>query len=161
MSGRPLTGRHVLAMIVGGFAVVLLANGALAYFAFASFSGLSTEDAYRKGLAYNRTLEQAAAQQALGWRVAVAAGLEGDDKARLEVEVRDRGGRPVNGLMVAGELRRPAVAGHDRWVALDAVGAGRYGAEVALPLRGQWDLYLTLEDRSGRRYRREQRLWLN
>lgn len=161
MSARRLTGRHVLAMIAGGFAVVLLANGALAYFAFTSFSGLSTEDAYRKGLAYNRTLEQAAAQRALGWRVEVTGSLEENGQARFEVRVRDQGGRAVDGLAVTGELRRPAVAAHDRTMVLGAVGAGRYGARLALPLRGQWDFHVTLEDRSGRRFRREQRLWLN
>ena len=48
---------------------MLLANGAMIWLAFATWTGLETEGAYQKGLAYNRTLEEAEAQAALGWQV--------------------------------------------------------------------------------------------
>ena len=44
-------------------------NGVFTYFALESFGGLETEQAYLKGLDYNRTLEAAAAQRERGWQV--------------------------------------------------------------------------------------------
>ena len=48
---------------LGFFAVVLLANGAMIWLAFATWTGLETEGAYQKGLAYNRTLAETEAQR--------------------------------------------------------------------------------------------------
>ena len=52
---RPLTGRHVLAMVLAFFTVVMGVNAIFAYIAISGFSGIETEDAYVKGLAYNET----------------------------------------------------------------------------------------------------------
>ena len=57
---------------VAFFGVVLLANGTMIGLAFATWTGLETEGAYQKGLAYNRVLDRARAQAALGWRVDLA-----------------------------------------------------------------------------------------
>ncbi len=53
--------RYIPWLFVAFFAVVLAANGALIAIALGSFTGLTTEHAYDKGLAYNRTLGDGAA----------------------------------------------------------------------------------------------------
>ena len=122
------------------FVVVVSVNGTMAFFATSTFSGLSTSDAYEKGLAYNRNIAEAKAQAALGWAVDVRAASVGDGKdARLEVGVHDRDGHPIDGLEVRGTLSRPTVRGYDRPVVLAALGDGRYGDTVTLPLIGEWD----------------------
>ena len=65
---RQFTGKHFLIFIVSFFVVIIAANGMMAYFAIDTFSGLETDDAYRKGRDYNRTLELAQKQAELGWK---------------------------------------------------------------------------------------------
>ena len=52
--------------------------------------------------------------------------------------MRDRDGELLEGLLVAGQIWRPTNEGFDRPIELKAVGAGRYEADVAFPLRGNW-----------------------
>lgn len=135
MSARPLTGRVVFAWVAAGFALVIAVNGTFAYFAVTSWSGLTTANAYNEGLAYNRVLDQAAAQARLGWR----AEMSWRDGA-AELRLHDRNGRPLDGLSVAARFTRPVREGFDRSVMLAAIGQGRYAAPIELPLPGQWDM---------------------
>ena len=122
------------------FVVVVSVNGTMAYFATSTFSGLSTTDAYEKGLAYNRNIAEAKAQAALGWTVDVGAVPSADGaKVRLEVTIKDRDGHPLDGLEVRGTLSRPTVHGYDRPVVLASQGGGRYSETAPLPLKGEWD----------------------
>ena len=123
------------------FVVVVSVNGTMAFFATSTFSGLSTADAYEKGLTYNRNIAQAKAQAEMGWSVEIAAVPAGEAKqAQLSVTIHDRAGHPIDGLEVRGTLSRPTVHGYDRPVVLAALGDGHYGDTVALPLAGEWDL---------------------
>jgi len=135
---------------LAGFAVVLVANGTLLYFALTTFSGLSTQHAYVKGLAYNDRVADAQAQAALGWSwdmglVAVDVPLE--DPSRRVVTVRasgrDAAGDPLDGMALTATIRRPTEQGFDQTVELAPVGPGAYQARVSLPKPGQWDVLLT------------------
>jgi len=48
---------------VGGMLLVIVVNGVMISYALGTFPGLSTEDAYRRGLAYNQTIAAADAGQ--------------------------------------------------------------------------------------------------
>lgn len=159
-AGEPLTGRHVLAMMLGFFGIVTVVNAVFIYLAVSSFTGIETENAYVEGLAYNETLGAAEAQKALGWRVVLDHRPVGRDLREISVAFRDRSGRPIEGLTVVAELRRPTHEGADRNVALAPLGGGRYGVELDLPLDGQWDARVEATARGGERYILEQRLWL-
>ena len=54
------------------FVVVIAVNGALTWFAVHSDPGLVTEHAFEAGKAYNRVIDAAATQDALGWKGHVA-----------------------------------------------------------------------------------------
>ncbi|MDP6704706.1 MAG: FixH family protein [Alphaproteobacteria bacterium] len=138
-TAKELTGRHVLAMLVGFFAVILVANIVFVWLALDSWTGLDTENAYLRGLDYNRTLEQAAAQQRLGWRLDYEIVDEGANR-RLTVRLSDRDGAPIAGLRVGAQLKRPTHDGHDLALTLEPRGGGVYGATFRPPLPGQWDL---------------------
>jgi nitrogen fixation protein FixH len=135
MSARPLTGRVVFAWVAAGFGLVIAVNGIFAYFAVQSWTGLTAPNAYEQGLAYNRVLDQAAAQARLGWRAEM-----GWRDGAAELRLYDRDGRPVDGLSVAARFARPVQEGFDRSVALVSAGPGRYAAPVDLPLSGQWEM---------------------
>lgn len=136
-------------LFVGFFAVVLIANGTLAYLATASFTGLQTDDHYRKGLAYNRVLAAERAQSVLGWSVSVDFTVLGTRDGRLVVRATDRDGMPLEGAAVTARLIRPTQSGYDMEIDLAPAGGGAYTADLELPLRGQWDIRTQIAHRSG------------
>jgi nitrogen fixation protein FixH len=160
MHVRTLTGRHVLYWILGFFAVVLAANGTFVYLALSTWTGLSTENAYQRGIDYNDVLDTAARQRALGWTGALSFAPAGDGRVRLSLAVTDRRGMPVDNLEVAADIRRPTNEDFDQAAVLAPGGAGVYEAELELPLRGQWDVRAIGEAQDGRRFEIEERIWL-
>lgn len=160
MSERTITGRHVLIGVLAFFGIVIAANAAFVALALDSWTGLSTDNAYQRGLAYNETLRSAAAQRALGWTAKLAFSQDAAGGGQLEVGFVDRRGAPVEDLSVAGQIRRPTHEGFDREVVLERSGPGRYAARLELPLGGQWDVLLEATSRHGARFRIEDRIWL-
>jgi nitrogen fixation protein FixH len=130
---------------VAFFVVVLAANGAMIWIAFATWTGLETESAYQKGLAYNRTLGAARAQEALGWRVELDLVAAAGRVAGLELTLADRYGSLIEDARVTARFVRPTHAGHDLELAVPHVHAGVYRAEAALPFAGVWELYVLAE----------------
>ena len=124
MGARILTGRHVLFGLLAFFGFVLLANAVFIYLALDTFTGLTTDNAYQRGLQYNETLEARAAQRELGWSAQVTFAESGGEAGVLTVVLKDRAGAPLEDLRVSGEVRRPTHEGHDRAVTLARSGAG-------------------------------------
>lgn len=134
-------------IFVAGMLLVVVVNGVMIALAIGTFPGLQTEDAYRKGLAYNETIAAAEAQAERGWQMrlqvqpaAAVAAPGATRQAALSVRFTDRHGQPLSGLDVQAYLIRPTVAGHDVALPLAAQGGGVYGATVAVPLPGVWDV---------------------
>lgn len=126
---------------IGGI-VLLLAGNAVAVILLATRSGDPTPrtvpDAYRRAVAYDRTVAARAASDALGWRAEphlVAAG-RGD---RLEVALLDRRGAPVAGAQVEASVRHRSRATGPT-VALVETAPGRYAAAVTAQGRGLHDV---------------------
>jgi len=162
---KQITGRHVLFMMLGFFAAIVVVNGIFTYFAVASFSGLETEQAYLKGLDYNRTLAAAAQQRERGWQVVLQEGPEtaaGGEEHLHRFDLRYLGpeGGPLKGLAVELELRRPGSQEGDRRASLAELGEGRYGALIELPALGQWKLRAEARRAGQVIHVLEQRLWL-
>lgn len=130
--------------------VVLAANGTLIAIAVATWPGLETTDAFRKGLAYNTALATAREQEALGWRGELVFAPTRPGRGRLELELSDAAGRPIERAQVRAAFSRPAQAGHDFMVALSRHGGGVYALETAFPLAGAWDVRLLAEDNADR-----------
>lgn len=150
--------RWIPLSFVGMFAVVLLANGALVYFALESWTGLDTENAYLKGLHFNEAVAEATAQQALGWQAALSVEPQ-PGGARIAVRLSQRDGTPLDRAVVTAQFVRPTLAGHDVPLRLDSFGGGLHRGVVALPLPGQWEARLRV-DRDGQTFRLRQRFML-
>lgn len=160
MRERRITGRHVLFAMLAFFGVVIATNAVFVVLALDTWTGLSTDDAYRRGLDYNTVLRAAEDQRALGWTGEVSFDPADDGRGTLAARFTDRNGDVLDHLAVRAEVRRPTHEGHDREVVLERSGPGRYRAELALPLRGQWDVRLHAEGRDGTRFVIEDRIWL-
>jgi nitrogen fixation protein FixH len=158
-AGRPLTGRKVLAIGLAAFGVVIAVNALFVVLALGSWSGLERRNAYLEGLDYNRTLARAEAQHALGWRLDwQLKGAAGGQV--LEVRLGDAGGRPVAGVAVTAEWRRPTHEGEDATWPLAAVGDGVFRSEARALGAGNWNLVIEVARGGETMFRREDRVWL-
>ena len=93
------TGRHMTAVLVGSFGIVVAVNLAMATLATRGFGGVVVENSYVASQKYNGWLDQARKQQALGWSVQVKRQRSGTIALALH-------GVP-DGATVTAQLRRP------------------------------------------------------
>jgi nitrogen fixation protein FixH len=157
---RPITGRSVLFMMVGFFGVIMAVNGVFIYSAVTSWSGLSTNDAYRKGLDYNEKLAAAASQKSRGWTAVATFKLREARNGRIQVVFKNRRGQGIEQLDVAGVLTRPAQSEWDQVIVLSGMGGGVYITDIDLPLDGVWDMTIIARRDGAPAFQLEQRLWL-
>jgi nitrogen fixation protein FixH len=157
MISRVVTGRHVLIWLLASFAVVFAANGAMIYYAIATMSGEVESKAYLTGLSFNETLAALDAQRARGWRADVRfAPIAGGTDVRATYA--EANGRPATDLAVRATFIRPTRTGDDFEVALAAAGNGTYGARVALPQPGLWDVHVVARRGTEAPYRLDYRV---
>ncbi len=128
--------------IAAELAVVVVVNGALAYFALASSTGLVAEHPFDLGNDYNRVLDAGAAQDALGWHSIVRFVPAGAGKGEITARFTDRDGRPVTGLSVTAHVVRPVEPLPETTLALPETAAGSYAAAARLARPGQWEVRL-------------------
>jgi len=65
-AARPFTGRKMAAIMVAFFAVVIIVNVYMAREASSTFGGVVVENSYVASQQYNRWLDEASAENALG-----------------------------------------------------------------------------------------------
>lgn len=151
-TGFRVRGWHVFAGVASFFAVVIGVDAAFTVLALRTHPGEVSVTPYEDGLLYNRKLAQVAAQERLGWRAAAAAQADG-----VTLALTDRGGRPLSGLAVSGQLQRPATDAGRIPLAFREIAPGRYAARPG-PLAGVYDLTVRADDADGRRFEAERRL---
>jgi len=149
---RGLTGWHVLAMVVGFFAMIIAVDAAFLIQAYRTFPGEVSVTPYEDGIAYNRTLAQLAAQEKYGWHAAAAAGPD-----RVILKFSDARGGPVRDLSFRGRLEHPATETGRLAPEFHETAPGRYEARIA-DLHGAWDLTLVATNKAGQRFEAERRL---
>jgi nitrogen fixation protein FixH len=151
-----LTGRHVLFILIGFFAVIFAVNGLFVYYAESSFSGLETTNPFVKGIDYNEEIAAAKAQQKLGWPVSLeqTAGV-------LMAEYKTRGNQPLDGLAVTAKITRAATDRYDQSLSLKGMGRGHYSVNFAPSLKGQWLVRLEASDADNNHFILDQTLIVN
>lgn len=135
-----LRGWHVLAMLLGFFAIIVVANTFLITLAVKSFPGEQEKKSYLQGLTYNQTLNERAAQRALGWDVSISSVRLVDGIAVLTIDFSDAGGTPVRGLTLTGVLGRPVTDAQDRVLSVSSRGDGRYDVRASDVTPGLWTI---------------------
>lgn len=120
-------------MFVAFFVVVAAVNGVFIYFAVHSYTGVVSEHAYEKGLAYNETLEKARKQVAMN--IAHEAAYE---NGVLRLVLKDADGQPLSEAKVTAHILRPVSEGLDFDVELVHLGGGIYEVPIETPLPGRW-----------------------
>lgn len=142
--GRKLTGRHVLAIFVGGFGLIFAVNAFMAYSAVSTFPGLEVPSSYADSQSFDLRRD---AQDALGW----SARVEVPGDGTLILHLLDRDGALVAPAELTALLTRPTSRQEDQLLELRREN-GAFVAPVALA-DGQWRLRLTGVARDGTEYR--------
>lgn len=95
---RQFTGKHMLAVCVGAFGIIISVNLYMAYSAVSTFPGVEVKNSY---VASQQFDTRRAAQEALGWSVYASA--TGDE---VKLEISDRDGQPVEVASLTATLGR-------------------------------------------------------
>ena len=128
----PFTGRKVLAMFVGAFAVIIGVNLLMAYSAISTFPGMDVKNSYVASQSFDA---ERAAQLALGWTVSVTY-----EPGELIVEVVDKSGRPADVALLNAIVGRPTHVRDDQTPQFQQRG-GKFRAPLTLA-PGKWNLRL-------------------
>jgi nitrogen fixation protein FixH len=155
---KQITGRHVLFAMLGFFGLIIATDAYLVYKAVSTFGGIETDNAYRKGLAYNDRIATERAQEALGWTKDARI-----EKGELRVSIRDQNQKGVENLQITAVMGRPATNAHDRVLTLTQVGSGEYMAPVGEVEPGNWVATMEARDAGHQSeqvvYQSKVRLW--
>lgn len=132
------TGWHMLKILVGFFSVVIAVNVYMAHLATSTFTGEVTDNGYVASQNFNRWLDAAAREKALGWNAVVSRQTDG----RLVVTVTGKG---TDQATLSGEAARPLGTGATsiREIAFARGAGGSFVSNVKLG-GGRWRLRLTL-----------------
>jgi nitrogen fixation protein FixH len=161
VSPKPLTGRKVLFMLVGFFAVVFGVNFLMMKLAIDTLPGTEVDSAYSASLAYEKEITAAHDQSARDWKVDAHIARGADGGATLQVEARDASGKPMSGLKFQGRFERPTDRRADQPVELAEMGIGIYRGSAPLIASGQWDLVLEAVSAGRRMFLSKNRVLLN
>lgn len=142
-SGKELTGRHVLAITLAAFAVIIGVNLLMAFKAVSTFPGLEVQNSYVASQSFDR---DRAAQQALGWTVTPEY-----DGQVLSLAIRDAQGYPARIQSLEVTIGRPTHIRDDRKLDLSYQG-GLFSAPVALG-PGAWVIHLQAMSPDGTPFR--------
>jgi nitrogen fixation protein FixH len=148
MMGQTFTGRHIAAILVVFFGVIVTVNFTMARFASSTFGGIVVENSYVASQEFNGWLEDAKADQALGWDAVTTWRPDG----RLALTVS---GAPA-GTTAEGLARHPLGRLPDHAIAFERTGDGRFLSREVLP-DGRWTLRLALSA-DGHVWRRDEAL---
>lgn len=132
----PFTGRHITAILVVFFGVVIAVNVAMARLAISTFGGEVVENSYVASQDFNRWLDEAAKEKALGWSAKAERLRDG------RVAITLSGVDPVSSEVDA-DARHPLGRLPDQNLAFTAKGS-RFVSQQALP-EGRWRLRIEVK----------------
>ncbi len=135
-TAKKLTGKNVLFIFVIFFLVVFGVNFVFISAALKTHSGVVTEDAYRKGIAYNDLLERSKNQPEVTQKLELG-------KSRIVWSITDEKDSAIVDADVQAYFIWPVKKGYDFDVTLNPTDrAGHYAADIDLPFAGRWRVKL-------------------
>lgn len=146
------TGKHMLAIMLAFFGVVITVNLVMATAANRSWTGLVVKNSYVASQEFNRKAEEGRAQAALGWQGTLAIG-----GGRVTYGLVDASGAAVEVQGVVAKFRRPAYEAEDRTVTLVRGADGTFGVDEAVR-DGVWIVEVDAEAGLARPYRDVRRI---
>lgn len=129
------TGKHMAAVLIGGFGVVIAVNLVMASYAVSSFHGTVVDNSYVASQNYNDWLSKAEASKALGWQAVPERRADG-------LVVLETMAVP-EGATITAEAERPLGVretlrltflpqGQGRWLSNETLEPGRWRLRIAI-----------------------------
>ena len=143
--GKPLTGRKVLAIFVGAFALIVGVNVFMAWNAIGTFPGLEVKNSYVASQTFDA---ERAAQEALGWETSAA--VEGDS---VQLTITGPDGKPARVESIEATIGRATHRGDDQVLAFRQNEFGVHVAQVAPLDFGKWDVRFVATAANGTPFR--------
>lgn len=140
---RELTGKHVLAITIAAFGVIIAVNLYMAFNAIATFPGLEVKNSYVASQSFDR---DRAAQEALNWHVTpdYSDGI-------LSIAIQDASGAAVEVDDLQVTIGRPTHIRDDQSPHF-TYHRGIYSSPVALAA-GNWNIHLSARAKDGTLFR--------
>lgn len=133
------TGWHFTLIMIAFFGVVIVVNVGMARIASRSFTGVVVENGYVASQSFNRWLDAAARDRAMGW--SAVAHRQADGHVVLNLA-----GAPAGTRISAAHAIQPLDGKADRALAFTPAADGSFGSAQALPA-GRWRLLIEAEGR--------------
>lgn len=137
---------------IGLIGVALMVNITMAYLAVATSPGLVAKDYYERGKSFEkRATLQSATLDRLGWKLALAAPekITAGEKTTFNLTAQGADGLPAKAVSAKLFAYRPSDAKADFSTPMTHVEGEGYVAEAVFPLKGVWDIIVTLSDGDG------------
>ena len=147
-SARRFNGRHMLFIMVAFFGVVVAVNFYMARLASSTFSGVVVENSYVASQHFNRWLDEAHREDALGWHA--SATREGDGHVGVTLA------NVPAGAVVSGSAWHPLGRQPDHVLHFTAAPNGRFVSAEQVPA-GRWTIRIEVVA-NGHRWRTEEPL---
>lgn len=145
---KPFTGRHMAAILVAGFGVVVAVNFTMAGLASSTFGGVVVENSYVASQKFNGWLEKAEKAKALGWELAATRRADGRVAAQLT--------NVPPGASVTAQARHPLGRMPDMALTLYKDASGAWVSTQILPA-ARWTVRFEVQF-NGETWRTEQRV---
>ncbi len=121
---------NVPAYFIAFFTFIAVVNIFMVSLAFKTFSGLVTDNAYKKGIEYNKVIAAAQNQERLGWNGTIKT-----NSNRISFILTDKNGIEIKPEKVTASFSRPSKAGMDFSQAIQQ--GDNY---INFPLNGLWEV---------------------
>lgn len=130
-----MTGKRVFWYFAAFFGFIAAVNAVMMTLAIRTHSGVVTDHAYEKGLAYNQVVAAEKAQRELGWmgELILRHSREEENPFALLFTLKDKAGNPIAFDKATATITRPAGQGMD--FTLELTGER---TPVAFPANGVW-----------------------
>jgi len=133
---KPFTGKHMAAILVAGFGVVMVVNFYMASLAVGGFHGIVVENSYVASQKFNDWLGEAEEARALGWEVEAAR----EETGHVVITTA----KVPEGALVNAELRRPLGTREYASLTFGPLGDGRFRSTEPVA-EGRWTMRLFIE----------------
>lgn len=130
------TGRHMAAILIAFFGLVIGVNVTMAVFASSTFGGTVVDNSYVASQKFNGWIEKGRAQAALGWTMVPERVADG----RVVLMLAGRQGA-LSGATLGVVARHPLGRMPEAVMRFHEVAPGRYVSDAALP-EGRWQLHI-------------------
>lgn len=121
--------------ILSFIAFFMLLDGIFVYFAHQTYTGPYTDNAFQKGLDFDKINQQSIYQQQTAWQAVIDA-----QDGAITLHLTDADHRNISDATVLVKVVRPATNRYDQVLELKAQGDGIYNGDFVFPAPGQWEI---------------------